>query len=101
MARPAAEPLPRASVFPTAKPAYHGVVGVGCDKTEAEAAKRAALKEEVRKELLGEQRPDMPYPIADGSPLDALALAADKRPTGDPVTATRMYEQLVASGANR
>ena len=39
MARPAAEPLPRASVFPTAKPAYHGVVGVGCDKTEAEAAR--------------------------------------------------------------
>lgn len=70
-------------------------------QADAKAAERAALKDEVRKEILGEQRPDMPYPIADGSPLDALALTADKRPSGDPAAAARLYEQLVAGGASR
>lgn len=70
-------------------------------QSDAKAAERAAIKDEVRKELIGERPVDMPYPIAEGSPLDALALATDKRPSGDPAAAARMYEQLVSSGANR
>lgn len=73
------------------------------DKMQADAklAERNAIKDEVRKELIGERPVDMPYPIAEGSPLDVLAMDADKRPKGDPVAATRMYEQLVASSGSR
>lgn len=70
-------------------------------QSDAKLAERAAIKDEVRKELIGERPVDMPYPIAEGSPLDALAVPADKRPSGDPAAAARMYEQLVATGANR
>ena len=71
-------------------------------KAKAAAADREKLKEEVRKEILASQPVNMPYPItSEGSPLDALALDADKRPKGDPVAATRMYEQLVGASAGR
>lgn len=70
-------------------------------QADAKAAERLAIKDEVRKELIGERPVDMPYPIAEGSPLDALTLAADKRPSGDPAAAARMYEQLVGASANR
>lgn len=65
-------------------------------QAKAKEAERAALKDELRKELLGEKPVDMPYPIGEGSPLDVLALDPAKRPTGDPVAAARMYESLVA-----
>lgn len=62
------------------------------------AADRDALKEELRKELLTERPVDMPYPVGDGSPLDALNLDPAKRPTGDPAAAARMYDSLVSAG---
>lgn len=68
---------------------------------KAKDTERAALKDELRKELIADRPVDMPYPIGEGSPLDALALTADKRPSGDPAAAARMYEQLVAGGAGR
>lgn len=71
-------------------------------KTKAAAADREKLKQELRREILTEQPVDMPYPInGEGSPLDVLSLDADKRPKGDPVTATRMYEQLVGANQGR
>lgn len=71
-------------------------------REKAKLAERETLKRELRAEILTEQPVDMPYPIAsEGSPLDALLLPADKRPKGDPVAATRLYESLVSGGAGR
>lgn len=65
----------------------------------ADKAKEDAIRADERaKVLAGAHTTELPYPVGEGSPLDALNLEPGKRPTGDPVAATRMYEQLVASG---
>lgn len=68
------------------------------DKIRADAAEaeREKYRAEGRQQALTQQPVDMPYPLGEGSPLDVLTMDPTKRPTGDPVTATRMYEQLVA-----
>lgn len=68
---------------------------------DAKAAERAALKEELRKEIIGERPTEMPYPVGEGSPLDALSLDPAARPKGDPVAAARMYEGLVGASGGR
>lgn len=68
-------------------------------KQKAKVAEREALKDELRKELQQQTPVDMPYPLGEGSPLDALLMDTDKRPKGDPVAAARMYESLVNAGA--
>lgn len=70
-------------------------------KADAVAADREKLKQELRAELAREAPVDMPYPIGEGSPLDALTLDPAKRPTGDPAAAAREYERLVAQNAGR
>jgi len=64
-------------------------------RTDAAAAERENLKNELRKELQTETPVDMPYPIGEGSPLDVLTMDQATRPKGDPATAARMYDDLV------
>lgn len=68
---------------------------------EREKAREDAIRADERAKIAAAAPVDMPYPIGEGSPLDALALDPAKRPTGDPAAAAREYERLVAQNAGR
>lgn len=83
---------------------YREVHAEKLQKLEADrkVAEREQIRAEERAKILAEAPVDMPYPIAsEGSPLDVLSLDPTKRPAGDPASAAREYERLVAAGGSR